>query len=147
MSTAREPNPLAGRRLHAMRLSVDVTYDLFLGSRVPKRWALLSKNGDYMRVQEPGLEPEVLQYTSWDDAARGADANGTNFVAVMHERRVVFRATDTAGPYEWWPAIVIPDDSILTINNAQADRYEPDAQGKQPKKKRPSGAQNRKRKR
>lgn len=140
-----EQNSLASRKLYALRLSKEVTLDLYLEPRIPKRWVLLTKKGEFMRLKEGDENAHLLEFATWPDAVRGANLNGTNFIACIHRRCVLFRATDDAGEHEWWPAILIIDPYIEYVNHAEANRYEPDAEGKQPKRKRPSGAQNRKR--
>jgi hypothetical protein len=147
MARKNEPNPLANMPLRYLRLPQDVSWDLFLDPRPVTRWALLNKRGEYMLIQDTvngGVNK--LQYDSWPDAQLGAELNGATYIVAFKRRRVLFRVISPSGTPTWWPVPVLnADESLSEINNMKVDRYEPNAQGEQPKRKQLSGAQKRRR--
>lgn len=142
MAHTPEANPFFPLRY--LKLPEAVARDLFLDPRPVTRWALLNKRGEYMSV-ETNAGAAVLVYASWPDAMLGAETNGAEYIAAFKRRCVFFRVLSPSGTPMWWPVPVLnADDSLKIINHMKADRYEPDAQGNQPKRKQLSGAQKRK---
>lgn len=140
--TRRERNEVWVTRV--IRLPQDVTWDLF---NHPYRhaYSFLHKTGEYLRVGSTNKDAAPITVGSWPEALLHAQRQEAEFIVSFKEKRVFFRVVTQTGAFTWMPATPIPHDSIEVLNNAETAPYEPLADGTQPKRKQPSGAQKRKR--
>lgn len=134
------------RPLRCVDLAEDVSWDLYHSPNPPKHWRFLAKDGTYMREKMAGSKvADPITAHGWPMAVEIANRENAAFIVVFHKRHVLFPVRGL-GAASWWPATAYPHPSLKVMNHATVDRYEPDPN--RPKglpKKRPSGAQLRKR--
>lgn len=132
---------------HAVRISETVTWDLWLNNSTAKQmFRLLNKTGDFMNTGTSHKDTHPVTTDRWAGAVGLAEEYGALYIVNYRERTILYRKqAPRTGTIVWLPVCPVYHDSILKLNTMHADRYEPLPDGSQPKRKQPSGAQNRKR--
>lgn len=111
-----------------------------------RAFQFLNRDGEVMTVKE-GSDGDAypIQEEDWIRAKLTAEQIDARFIVSFNTRKILFRVLSPSDTPMWYPAVVGVDD-FSYLNNAERVPYEPQANGSQPsKRKRPSGAQNRKR--
>lgn len=140
-----DSNPYAHFPLRYLKIPEDVAWDVLCDPRPVTGWALLNKRGEYICIETETAGVDKATFSSWPEAMLGAELHGAEYIVAFHHRKVMFRVMSPSNTPTWWPVRVLGvPDSMAEINHIKADRYEPDAEGNQPKRKQLSGAQKRK---
>jgi len=131
--------------------SIDLAYEVavhLFTRQFSSAYSLLNNDGTYVSVARGANDKaETLVFASWTEAVRAADVHCVDFIVNFENRRVNFRHTLSSGGCTWPHATTYPPPELKVYNHATIDQFEPDAEGKQPKPSRLSGAARRKRRR
>lgn len=129
------------RHQNYVRISRRLEDELFGQTKV-RCFQFLNRDGEVMTVTDKdGTRP--FQEVNWPRAQLLAAQIDASYIVNFNTRKILFRVMSPSNTPQWWPARVGINDSSH-LNNAEQVPYEPNPDGSQPKKRRPSGAQNRK---
>lgn len=124
--------------IRIVELGARETHDMFTASRSTPAFHLLTKNGEYMYASG---SDDPITAGDWATAQQLARTNGAAFLFALHHRDAFFfHEPKTEGLGSWRPAALYPHADFKRYHNTSiiiGEIHE--------KKKRPSGAQNRRR--
>lgn len=128
-------------------LPVDVTWDLWSGPYA-NVYRLLARNGSYIRAMGDDISVDTLNepitIADWPEALRQAMLHCASYIVCFKNKKVLYgRQVGDNGTLQWLQACAIPHESIKQLNDSTYSPKEP--RSHEISKKRPSGAQNRKR--
>lgn len=128
-----------------LKLSLDVALDFFTTSANTKRYAPLSKDGDFLYVQDTADgKPAPLVFTSWTEAVAASEQHGVPYIAVAGNGRVVERIQTAYGGNDYGRVVPVPPPEYAEYAGQAMDTRKPAASDEEGKKRARAAAAKRK---